>query len=61
MGVSSGFSGGGPTGPMGATLSWSGNVLSLKVSGSFTNTIVQAGIPAQMKANFSTVMKFRKK
>ena len=54
-------SGVGPTGPTGVKLAWSGDTLLLKVNSSFTQTITQGGVPAQMIGSVNGVTKLKKR
>jgi hypothetical protein len=59
--VTSPFSGGGPTDPLGARLSWSGDTLFVKTIFKITDTISQGGVPAVFTADGYGIMKFKKK
>jgi hypothetical protein len=60
LGVGSSFQGGGPTGPMGARIAWSGDTLLLKIKHAFSSTVSQGGIPAAFTGEMDVTMKMKK-
>ncbi len=49
------------TGPVGASINWSGDTLLLKVLSSFTTSITQAGTPGILEGAMSGVIKLKRK
>ncbi len=49
-----------PTGPVGIRLGWSGDTLLLKVSSSFTQTVIQGGVPATVTGSVIGITKLKR-
>lgn len=53
-------SGSTPTGPVGIRIGWSGDTLLLKVASSFTQTVIQGGVPATVTGSVMGITKLKR-